>query len=213
MDSWQGKSRSPITLNKYLYANVDPGNNIDPSGHMTLTSQMAAVSTIGVLATVSVKSYQIGQSLTGGLDVDGGFTSLQTGWLMLAGMAGSSSLLHELIKRKANSRFDPTVDLYRAVEEDEYLDIISCNCFRSSLSGEPKRFWVDDINAAYKYGSMFLGDPDDWAVVGATISQPLFEELDHRPMDTFIGQTVTVHLPILPAFNFEVERYGGVRFY
>jgi len=42
MDTWMGKRCTPITLNKYIYANTDPVNGIDPSGNMTLSGQMAA---------------------------------------------------------------------------------------------------------------------------------------------------------------------------
>ncbi|WP_199524821.1 Ig-like domain-containing protein [Pseudoalteromonas sp. bablab_jr011] len=33
-DEWMGKSCTPITLNKYLYAHSEPTNGIDPSGNM-----------------------------------------------------------------------------------------------------------------------------------------------------------------------------------
>jgi len=37
MDTYQGRNNEPITLYKYLYANVDPVNGVDPSGNVTLT--------------------------------------------------------------------------------------------------------------------------------------------------------------------------------
>jgi hypothetical protein len=54
MDTWLGNNRDPITLHKYLYANVDPGNMVDPSGHMGLGQVMAAVRIVGVQATQAV---------------------------------------------------------------------------------------------------------------------------------------------------------------
>jgi len=35
-DRWQGQDRQPITLNKYVYADVNPVNRTDPSGHFSI---------------------------------------------------------------------------------------------------------------------------------------------------------------------------------
>jgi hypothetical protein len=53
MDTWLGKECTPITLNKYIYADADPANGIDPSGYMTIGSQMSAVNVQGVLSTTA----------------------------------------------------------------------------------------------------------------------------------------------------------------
>jgi RHS repeat-associated protein len=42
-DEWMGRDNQPVTLNKYLYANVDGANWIDPSGYMTIGSVMSGV--------------------------------------------------------------------------------------------------------------------------------------------------------------------------
>jgi RHS repeat-associated protein len=53
MDSYQGNSRVPASLHKYVYANADPVNHADPTGQAAsgLTGQMAAV---GIAAIVAV---------------------------------------------------------------------------------------------------------------------------------------------------------------
>lgn len=38
MDTWKGIQSQPISLNKYVYANIDPANNIDPTGKFSLSS-------------------------------------------------------------------------------------------------------------------------------------------------------------------------------
>ncbi len=60
MDSFNGWNEDPITLHKYLYANVDPVNGTDPSGHMTMMQMSAGMGAMGILMTVS--------SLNSGID-------------------------------------------------------------------------------------------------------------------------------------------------
>lgn len=59
LDSYQGNNRSPITLNKYLYAHSDPANGIDPSGHMTLGEVGASLNMASNLYTAASLSYNI----------------------------------------------------------------------------------------------------------------------------------------------------------
>lgn len=214
MDTFSGWMSRPLSLNKYIYAHASPTYYTDPTGRFVSIGGFSAGQTaMAILATASVATYQIGQSLATAPSPDEGFNDRQLGWLVLAGMSAAGSRVFDIVRGKLDDRNDPTVDLYRAVDEGEYFDIVSCDCFRPSRSGEPKRFWINDINAAYVFGNRILGDPNDWAVVGATVSEPFFKSLDHTSMDTFIGQTVTVHPPILPAFNFEVNRNGGIRYH
>jgi RHS repeat-associated protein len=53
MDTWNGNSQDPITLHKYLYANVDPVNRIDPSGMFSLYEGSAITNIIGIFATAT----------------------------------------------------------------------------------------------------------------------------------------------------------------
>jgi RHS repeat-associated protein len=44
MDPWGGSPFEPLTLHRYLYANLDPVNLIDPSGYEGLGTQLSALS-------------------------------------------------------------------------------------------------------------------------------------------------------------------------
>jgi RHS repeat-associated protein len=53
MDTWMGNNQDPVTLHKYLYANVDPVNNIDPSGNFSLSSISTGINIAGILNTIA----------------------------------------------------------------------------------------------------------------------------------------------------------------
>jgi RHS repeat-associated protein len=68
-DSWMGNNSDPITLHKYLYANVDPVNNVDPSGNFSLGSMMTAINVVGTLSTVASKAQTILKFASGDSDI------------------------------------------------------------------------------------------------------------------------------------------------
>lgn len=55
MDKFQGWNEDPMTLHKYLYANIDPANATDPSGYFAGTFSVSNV--MAVLSTISVPTY------------------------------------------------------------------------------------------------------------------------------------------------------------
>jgi len=63
MDSWMGSSNNPVSLNKYLYADVNPVMGTDPSGNETLISINTGINIggfvgniIGITATALIVS-------------------------------------------------------------------------------------------------------------------------------------------------------------
>lgn len=58
MDSWQGRVNSPITLNKYLYANANPTYYTDPSGYVGLGDFSVAQSMMSNLISRGVNFYR-----------------------------------------------------------------------------------------------------------------------------------------------------------
>ncbi len=69
MDTWLGQQYSPITLNKYLYANADPVKYVDPTGkYSTALSVGVGLSIGGALVVASQPKISFGGSSS-----DGGF--------------------------------------------------------------------------------------------------------------------------------------------
>ncbi len=64
-DTWMGSNSDPITLHKYLYANVDPVNNIDPTGKFSLGSLMSAINIASNLVTIAQAGYSVFQIASG----------------------------------------------------------------------------------------------------------------------------------------------------
>jgi len=65
MDTWMGRNNDPVTLHKYLYANVDPVNNVDPTGNFTMVQAIQAVNIAGTLATIAQSSVKVFSLATG----------------------------------------------------------------------------------------------------------------------------------------------------
>jgi RHS repeat-associated protein len=54
MDDAEGENRDPISLHKYLYANINPVNNTDPSGHDSIAEFNAAAAVVITLAAITL---------------------------------------------------------------------------------------------------------------------------------------------------------------
>jgi RHS repeat-associated protein len=95
MDSWMGIQDEPITLNKYLYGDVDPVMNVDPTGHFSLGSFSVANSIQGILAAQTAHS--IGVSLFDFSTGERELTALEAGLAALDVLSrGSGSKIFRL---------------------------------------------------------------------------------------------------------------------
>jgi hypothetical protein len=93
MDSWKGRSSSPVTLNKYLYADDDSVNLKDPSGHMS----------VGTLAPPSVALTLSTTAINAGF---GALTRFSVRLLLVAGTTalGGSSQISSAATDKARNQ-------------------------------------------------------------------------------------------------------------
>ena len=93
MDTWNGKDEKPVTLNKYIYADVDPVNGIDPSGNMTIGGQMAAIGGFAILSTLAIQNIKpLSMDRTTKSNWDGILTDKERGIALLLMMKASFSL-------------------------------------------------------------------------------------------------------------------------
>jgi len=105
MDTWMGVSSDPVTLHKYLYANVDPANMVDPTGNFSIGSFGAAGNIQGILTKVSIAStaFDIFSLATDG----DGLTAREAGLLVLTSFGGAAgSKIFKLVTRKGCNSFD-----------------------------------------------------------------------------------------------------------
>lgn len=83
-DTYMGNSQDPVSLHKYLYANVYPVNNIDPSGNFSLSSLGSSINVIGTLVSRAQFLHSMFELATG----DEELSAKQIGFEILAGVGG-----------------------------------------------------------------------------------------------------------------------------
>lgn len=94
LDTWNGIPSSPITLNKYIYANSNPVNFIDPSGFASLSSQILASAisfTLGfyIGGQLLNQFYSNGESIDWTADMVSGFFPVGTDGAVGKSISGS----------------------------------------------------------------------------------------------------------------------------
>jgi RHS repeat-associated protein len=101
-DTWMGNDSDPITLHKYLYANVDPANNIDPTGNFSLGSLSAGQAVSAILTTASIGSTVV--DTFDFLSGDGDVSAVDAGMMALASYGGFK--LFKIIGKKFLKKFN-----------------------------------------------------------------------------------------------------------
>jgi RHS repeat-associated protein len=86
-DTYPGIINDPVSLHKYLYANIDPVNNIDPTGKFSIGSLMTAVNIATTLASRAQTAYTLFSLATGDEEV----TANQIGSAIIVGMLGKGA--------------------------------------------------------------------------------------------------------------------------
>lgn len=79
-----GNNQDPVSLHKYLYANVDPVNNIDPTGNFSLGSIGATLNTVGTLASIASTTYDLYSVATGEKEL----SASQVGFAVISSLGG-----------------------------------------------------------------------------------------------------------------------------
>ncbi|GAA6139687.1 hypothetical protein NBRC116583_34340 [Arenicella sp. 4NH20-0111] len=94
-----GRNHDPITLHKYLYANVDPANMVDPTGNFSIGSVSVGGSISGILSTISVATTAF--DIFGAATDGDGLTAKEAGIIFLTSLSPGKFL--KLFKRGCNS--------------------------------------------------------------------------------------------------------------
>jgi RHS repeat-associated protein len=216
LDPYNGNLARPTTLHKYVYAGGDPVQWSDPSGRMTSIAGVSIALAVGV-ALMTAATYQPRVAVFGN-QTSGTLSDRDIGILTILGSSWEAGqrLVKSIGFTLSLSNNGDGVELYRVVEEPEFMDILSCNCFQIGPNGFPKQFWLDE-QSALKYGktisNAFSIKSTDWTMVSGTISKGLYERLDHSQVDEFIGgSSVTVWHNLIPALNADIKRHGGIKF-
>ncbi|MCX4030004.1 putative Ig domain-containing protein [Endozoicomonas sp. SM1973] len=102
MDTWMGVNHDPVTLHKYLYANVDPVNYTDPTGNFGLPSFGVGFNVAGILTTLNIASsaYDLFGVVSNGESI----TAAQAGMFALASLGGIK--LFKILGKKFLKKFN-----------------------------------------------------------------------------------------------------------
>jgi hypothetical protein len=156
-----GRNHDPITLHKYLYANVDPANNIDPTGNFSLGSLGATINVLGTLSTVATTTYDLFGSISGEDDL----TSKQVGFAFLVAISGpvGGKLINLIAKtkkvKKALSALEFASQNALKAAKNIKLWTPKNKHMRTNTSQSKARFDTDDFDVVRDWVSEALRSP------------------------------------------------------
>lgn len=118
--------------------------------------------------------------------------------------------LAKRLRQKLIKRF-----LYsRAVGDTELASLYANHLFILSPNGFEVKQFFHTQSEAIKVGNFFIKGVMNklyFHTVEVVISDSLYGALDHHAYEPGIEPIVTVPMGLLPAFNFEVNTYGGFK--
>jgi hypothetical protein len=98
-----GNNSDPITLHKYLYANVDPANTIDPSGYFGLVEAGVVNNIIGIQSSLTVDAglnfLDSGLGMFGATEAQDAVRTAQT-FLAVASLGAGGIALTKILAKK-----------------------------------------------------------------------------------------------------------------
>ncbi|WP_075186521.1 hypothetical protein [Teredinibacter haidensis] len=108
-----------------MYAGNDPALMVDPSGNnFTIGGLSISFNMMATLAVGSYASYQVGQSLAGS-DLDSGFSSGQSFWILLAAMAGTGSNLLDMVTSKVGADSSGAITMYHGSSVESLVSLLN----------------------------------------------------------------------------------------
>jgi hypothetical protein len=122
LDPWEGDLQSPISLNRFVYANGDPVNQFDPSGRNAFAEYAVAINVREAIISTAVivaSGYVAGCGFVAGLqafDVIQNENSVPVIWQFCMAKGGKQNIANEY-SREARLQPDPCAwlrALYRA---------------------------------------------------------------------------------------------------
>lgn len=95
MDTYQGNYYDPVTLHKYLYANVDPSSMTDPSGNFSMGQMMSTVNVLSNLVSATQSSISLYNSSIAGEEL----SAKDIGFAILSELVGSKVRLFKIASK------------------------------------------------------------------------------------------------------------------
>ena len=210
MDTWGGSQTEPVTLHKYLYANVNPVMMVDPSGEMSLIGISTGLATLGILTHIAYQQLSVSPvkpKLMPGTD--------PSNWLFIYHAVKASRLAlervktREKIKRKSRGRsvlFHYT-GKYSALGISMFGAAFASDPYRGRLAGgntRPGGFYATDIPpwdlnyTQLELSAMFYGGnknkPVNWFVA---VDGTSFEKVWGTGHEYVLQGTGTVDLDVI----------------
>ena len=168
-DPFVGFQNLPISLNKYVYANLDPANGIDPSGLFTVLDSNASLSVVQSSVSVGYRAGRITlTSMEATSATAGTLTATQKGILVVAALGGAGAALIDILvsKESGDDSDDRWESLFHGTDIDSALALmngmpLSYDPVRTNWRASEEGFYLTEdegVAAHFAVTSEFGGD-------------------------------------------------------